>query len=107
MAVSDTKLEITPEMLDFGTLASSLEVTLENTSGATLDWSAETGNEWLVLSKSSGTISNLDYLSVIVLRDELSAGDYSSPGKLLRYSASGELLGTYDAGVAPGGFCWY
>lgn len=78
MAVSDTKLEITPEMLDFGTLASSLEVTLENTSGATLDWSAETGNEWLVLSKSSGTISNLDYLSVIVLRDELSAGDYSS-----------------------------
>ena len=35
------------------------------------------------------------------------AGDYSSPGKLLRYSASGELLGTYDAGVAPSGFCWY
>lgn len=35
------------------------------------------------------------------------AGDYSSPGTLLRYSASGELLGTYDTGVAPGGFCWY
>ena len=35
------------------------------------------------------------------------AVDYSSPGKLLRYSDSGELLGTYDTGVAPGGFCWY
>lgn len=78
MTVSDMRLNITPDILDFGTLLSSIEMTLENTSGKPMEWSAAAANDWLILSKSSGTISGKDFVNAIAIRDGLSAGDYNS-----------------------------
>lgn len=78
LTVSDMRLNITPDILDFGTLLSSIEMTLENTSGRPMEWSATIANDWLVLSKSSGTISGKDLINAIAIRDGLSAGTYNS-----------------------------
>ena len=78
LTVSDMRLNVTPDILDFGTLLSSIEMTLENTSGRPMEWSATIANDWLVLSKSSGTISGKDLINAIAIRDGLSAGTYNS-----------------------------
>ena len=33
--------------------------------------------------------------------------DYKQPGRIMRYSSRGELIGQFTVGVNPGAFCWY
>ncbi|GHT38228.1 hypothetical protein AGMMS49965_00940 [Bacteroidia bacterium] len=66
-----------PTALNFGTLTSSQQLTLTNNGTGSINYSAETSNEWIALSKTAGSITKNDYITVIVSREALSAGSYT------------------------------
>jgi hypothetical protein len=77
MEVGGVALGIEPQTLDFGSLTSSLQLTLTNNGTGNISYTAETSNTWISLSKKSGTISRNDYINVVVGRESLSAGSYT------------------------------
>ena len=78
MSVESVNLDVTPAEADFGTLTSSMQLTLKNTGSGTLKYTVESSNEWLVLSKTSGSVTETDYIEAIVSRAGLSAGKYNA-----------------------------
>lgn len=78
LAIDPIELTVTPEELDFGTVNSSLDVTLKNNSSKSIRYEVKTANSWLSVSKTSGTVTNTDKFSAIVSRQGLSAGEYDS-----------------------------
>jgi len=76
MTVAPVELEITPSSLDFGATESSMTVSMVNPSGRTLKYTVSVSNEWLSVSKTSGSISAKDSFSAIVSRSGLSVGEY-------------------------------
>ncbi len=78
MSIDPIELKVMPEELDFGTVTSSIDVSLTNNSSKSLKYEVVTGNSWLTVSKTSGTISKTDKFSAIVSRQGLSAGNYDS-----------------------------
>jgi hypothetical protein len=77
MEVSGIALEIEPQTLNFGSLTSSLQLSLGNKGTGNIDYTVETSNAWISLSKKSGTISKNDYVTVLVSRESLSPGNYT------------------------------
>lgn len=78
MTIDPVELKITPEELDFGTVNSSLDITLRNNSAKSVKYEVKTANRWLAVSKNSGTVTHTDKFSAIVSRQGLSAGTYDS-----------------------------
>lgn len=68
---------VTPAELDFGNTTTSMRVQVRNASGAPTNFSTKTSNNWLTVSPETGTITQSDYLTVLVSREGLSPGDYS------------------------------
>ncbi len=75
-SVNGITLEVEPAELDFGTIVTSLGITLTNTATGSLAYEATATNSWISLSKTSGNITKTDNLTVIVSREGLSAGKY-------------------------------
>lgn len=76
MSVTPVDLTLSPASLDFGAAESSIGVSMTNPSGKTLKYNIATSNDWLSVSKSSGSITTTDSFNAIVSRSGLSAGDY-------------------------------
>lgn len=76
MSVTPVELTLSPSSLDFGSAESTLGVSMTNPSGKTLKYGITTTNDWLSVSKSSGSITTTDSFNAIVSRSGLSAGDY-------------------------------
>lgn len=76
MSVTPVELALSPSALDFGTVESTLGVSMTNPSGKTLKYTISVSNNWLSVSKSSGSITTTDSFNAIVSRSGLSAGDY-------------------------------
>ena len=78
MEVGGVALEIEPKELNFGSLTSSIQLTLSNQGTGNINYTVETPNAWILLDKKLGTIgSQKDYVTVNVVRESLSPGDYS------------------------------
>lgn len=65
-----------PSVLDFGTRDSQKQLTISNSSHTSVPYSLKVSNEWISLSKSSGTVSSEDYVTVVVSREGLSPAIY-------------------------------
>ncbi len=76
MSVSPIELTLSPSSLDFGAEESTKGVSMTNPSGRTLKYTITSSNDWLSVSKSSGSITTADSFNAIVSRSGLSAGDY-------------------------------
>ena len=67
---------VNPEELDFGNTNTSMKIQVRNLSGTATNYSVTTSNKWLSVSPETGTITQSDYLTVLVSREGLSPGDY-------------------------------
>jgi len=87
---------VSPLRLDFGSTATSLSVTLKNTSSKSLTWSATEGVGWLGLNTMSGTISanSQKTVAISVSRSGKTAGTYSTN---VRFAAGTAGSGTVTA----------
>jgi uncharacterized protein YjdB len=66
-----------PSELDFGTLATTLPLTLTNRGSGTVEYKVEVSNEWIIPVKLSGRITDKDYINILVNRNALSPGSYT------------------------------
>lgn len=93
MTVQDifSQFYVTPESLDFGTEDISLELRIYNACDSEINWTAESENGWVILDRKSGSLQAGDEerISVIVSREGLSAGDYTSG---IRFMAGGKAV---------------
>ena len=80
MTVNRNVLKVEPTELDFGANETTLSLKLKNTSNKTLKYTVESSNEWLVPSKTSGTVtaSATDNLNAIVSRQGLAVASYTA-----------------------------
>ena len=69
-------LTYAPEVLDFGTKTNEIQMTITNSVGGNVAYTLSASNSWISLSKTSGTVSKTDYVTVLVSRNGLSAADY-------------------------------
>lgn len=76
MSVVPLNITISPLALDYGTIDSSIDVFMSNPSGKTLKYSITTSNDWLSVSKTSGSLTTTDSFAAIVSRNGLGAGNY-------------------------------
>lgn len=77
MMVHKNKLQVTPSALDFGANETTLPLTLRNTGTGTLKYTVKSSNEWLVPSKTSGTITSTDNINTVVSRAGLAVASYT------------------------------
>lgn len=74
---ASSSLSYAPEVLDFGTKTNEIQMTLTNSVGGNIAYSLSASNSWISLSKTSGTVSKADYVTVLVSRSGLSPADYN------------------------------
>ena len=74
----DIALKVEPTELDFGTLTNSIRLTMKNVGTSNISYQIESSADWLTVSRKSGTITQSDYINVIVTRDGLSSGNYNA-----------------------------
>lgn len=77
MSVDGCNLSVEPKEIDFGSTESTAQLTLTNKGKGTVSYQATSSNEWLNLSKTSGKVTEKDYITVSVNRGVLAAGEYS------------------------------
>lgn len=82
MRVEGINLKISPEELDFGPTTTALTLSLTNTSGKNVIYSLEASNDWIQLSKKTGSFTSTDIVVVSVDRSGLSYGDHAGTIKL-------------------------
>ena len=70
-------IAVTPTTIDFGEGSTTDQITLRNTGGADLEWSALSGQSWMALTPPNGTIppSGAQNIVVVVDREDQPAGD--------------------------------
>ena len=77
---ASSSLSYAPEVLDFGTKTNEIQMTLTNSVGGNIAYTLSASNSWISLSKTSGTVSKTDYVTVLVSRSGLSPADYNRNG---------------------------
>lgn len=83
MTVQGINVSYSPTKLDFGSVTSSLPLTLTNTGTKDITYSLSTSNQWINLSKTSGTFSKTDNVIVSVNRAGLAEGDHNGSIELV------------------------
>ncbi|MBO4340882.1 MAG: carboxypeptidase regulatory-like domain-containing protein [Bacteroidales bacterium] len=78
LEVDVLNMTVTPAELDFGTVESTLQLTLKNTGTGSVRYNVRSDNSWCAPNKTSGTVSTTDYLNVVVSRGDLAAGKYNT-----------------------------
>lgn len=73
---ASASLTYAPEVLDFGTRTNEIQMTITNSAGGNIAYTLSASNSWISLSKTSGTVSKTDYVTVLVSRNGLSVADY-------------------------------
>lgn len=77
MAVQGLTISISPEELDFGSTTTSMELNLTNTDGGSISYTLTPSNEWIKLSRTTGTFAKTENITVSVNRNSLSEGNHS------------------------------
>ena len=76
LTASSGSFSVTPAELDFGSSTTSMKIQVRNASGTPTNYSTQTSNKWLTVTPETGTITQSDYLTILVSREGLSPGDY-------------------------------
>ena len=78
LEVDVLNLSVSPSELDFGTVESTLQLTLKNTGTGSVRYNVRSDNSWCAPNKTSGTVTDTDYLNIVVSRGDLAAGKYNT-----------------------------
>lgn len=83
--VSESGIQATTNVLDFGTLSNVLSLTLKNLSSGALSYTIEAEANWISADPSQGTIpgKGQSVVKISVNRDELSEGHYEKSIKIV------------------------
>lgn len=73
---ADAAISVTPSVLDFGSKDSERQMKISSNAGATVSYRLSVSNDWISLSKTSGTVTSDDYVTVVVSRGGLSPATY-------------------------------
>lgn len=76
MKSASATITTSPAVLDFGAKESELQLRVSSPSGASVSYRMSVSNDWMSLSKYSGTVSKDDYVTVLVSREGLSPATY-------------------------------
>ena len=77
LASAETSVTLTPTVLDFGSKESQKQLKISTPASiASVSYRLSVSNEWISLSKTSGTVSGDDYVTVVVSREGLSPASY-------------------------------
>jgi hypothetical protein len=77
MAVQGLNISISPEKLDFGSTTTSMELNITNTGSGSISYTLTPSNEWIKLSRTTGTFAKTENIIVSVNRNSLSEGNHS------------------------------
>lgn len=80
MAVQGITVSTSPEELDFGSVTTSMQLSIINTGSANVAYTIAPSNSWIQVSKTSGSFSKTEVVTVSVNRNDLSEGNHE--GKL-------------------------
>ena len=80
MAVQGITVSLSPEELDFGSITTSMQLSITNTGSGNVTYTINSSNSWIQVSKTSGTFSKTEVVTVSVNRNDLSEGNHE--GKL-------------------------
>lgn len=72
---SSSSVTASPSILEFGTKTTELQLKITANSGS-VPYTLTPSNNWITLSKTSGTVSGDDYVTVVVSRSGLSPASY-------------------------------
>lgn len=76
LAVKGIDVSVSPEILDFASTTTSLQLSLTNTGGGTISYTLSPSNSWIKLSRASGSFTTTENVTVSVDRTSLSEGDH-------------------------------
>lgn len=82
-------IDIRPDVLDFGTGATSLDLTVTAQSGKTVRFTVSSSASWLSVTPASSTTSSSTKVRAMVTRGTLSPGSYEAT---ITFTANGESL---------------
>ncbi|MBQ0056414.1 MAG: carboxypeptidase regulatory-like domain-containing protein [Bacteroidales bacterium] len=77
MAVQGLAVSLSPEELDFGSITTSMELNLTNTGSGSISYTITPSNDWIKLSRTTGTFTKTENITVSVNRGSLSEGNHS------------------------------
>lgn len=81
MRVSGININFFPEILDFGSIISNIQLSLTNMGENSVSYAVDTSNDWIIPSKKTGVLKKTEIINVTVNRSDHSIGDYE--GNLL------------------------
>lgn len=77
MSVQGLMVSLSPEELDFGSTTTSMELNLTNNGSGNVSYTLTPSNDWIKLSRNTGTFTKTENITVSVDRTSLSEGDHS------------------------------
>lgn len=76
MSVQGLMISISPEELDFGPTTTSMDLNITNNGSGNISYTITPSNNWIKLSRSTGTFTKTENITVSVDRTSLSEGDH-------------------------------
>lgn len=77
MSVQGLMISLSPEELDFGSTTTSMELNVTNNGSGNISYTLTPSNNWIKLSRNTGTFTKTENITVSVDRTSLSEGDHS------------------------------
>ena len=77
MSVQGLMVSVSPEELDFGATTTSMVLNITHNGTGNISYTLTPSNEWIKLSRTTGTFSKTENVTVSVDRTTLSEGDHS------------------------------
>lgn len=77
MSVQGLMISLSPEELDFGSTTTSMELNITNNGSGNISYTITPSNNWIKLSRTTGTFSKTENVTVSVDRTSLSEGNHS------------------------------
>lgn len=77
MSVQGLMISLSPEELDFGSTTTSMELNISNNGSGNISYTLSPSNNWIKLSRTTGTFTKTENVTVSVDRTSLSEGDHS------------------------------
>lgn len=78
MAVQGLNMTISPETLDFGSVTSSMQMTMSNNGTGSISYTLKPNKDWVKLNKTTGSFSSSEVVTVSVNREGFSEGNYEA-----------------------------
>lgn len=77
MSVQGLTIALSPEELDFGSTVTSMQLNITNTGSGNISYTLTPSNNWIKLSRTTGTFTRSENITVSVDRTLLSEGSHS------------------------------